>query len=105
MSEVTMIGCDLHDDSMVLMVATGPGKPIRKKFSTKRAWEMIDWVRQFADDKDALMILDEVRSYVLAGRPLPAVWVPDLQTRRSRTGADATASGRAANVTPRCFAN
>ena len=36
------------------------------------------------DDKDALMILDEVRGHVLAGRKLPAVWVPDPQTRDDR---------------------
>lgn len=36
------------------------------------------------DDKDAEMILDEVRAYVLAGRPLPSVWVPDHQTREDR---------------------
>jgi transposase len=36
------------------------------------------------DDHDALMILDEVRAHVLAGRKLPDVWVPDHQTRDDR---------------------
>lgn len=36
------------------------------------------------DDHDALMILDEVRSHVLAGRKLADVWVPDHQTRDDR---------------------
>jgi transposase len=36
------------------------------------------------DDKDALMILDEVRAHVLADRKLPAVWIPDPQTRDDR---------------------
>src|SRR5688572_13790488 len=36
------------------------------------------------DDKDAEMLLDEVRGFVLAGRKLPAVWVPDPQTRDDR---------------------
>jgi transposase len=36
------------------------------------------------DDKDAEMLLDEVRAYVLAGRSLPSVWVPDHQTRDDR---------------------
>lgn len=36
------------------------------------------------DDKDAQMILDEVRSHVLAGRSLPSVWIPDPQTRDDR---------------------
>jgi transposase len=36
------------------------------------------------DDKDAERLLDEVRAFVLAGRPLPAVWVPDRQARDDR---------------------
>jgi len=36
------------------------------------------------DDNDAQMILDEIRAHVLAGRKLPAVWVPDPQTRDDR---------------------
>lgn len=36
------------------------------------------------DDKDAQMILDELRAHVLAGRKLPRVWVPDPQTRDDR---------------------
>ena len=36
------------------------------------------------DEKDAEMILDELRAHVLAGRKLPAVWVPDPQTRDDR---------------------
>ena len=40
--------------------------------------------KQKTDDHDALMILDEVRAHVLAGRALPKVWVPDHQTRDDR---------------------
>ena len=36
------------------------------------------------DSNDALMLLDEVRGFVLAGRRLPDVWVPDQQTRCDR---------------------
>ena len=36
------------------------------------------------DEKDSLMILDELRAYVLAGRKLPVVWAPDPQTRDDR---------------------
>ena len=36
------------------------------------------------DDKDALMLLDQVRGHVLAGNKLPTVWVPDRQTRDDR---------------------
>jgi transposase len=36
------------------------------------------------DEKDAEMILEEVRAFVLAGRKLPTVWVPDPETRDDR---------------------
>lgn len=36
------------------------------------------------DEKDAQLILDEVRAFVLAGRKLPAVWIPDERTRDDR---------------------
>jgi transposase len=135
MDKVTMIGCDLHDASMVLKIAVGQEKAVRKAFATCAAKEMIAWLKDFAkqqgtervvfayeasgqgfglhddlteagiecyvlapthlphtahqrkqktDDKDAEMILEEVRAHVLAGRKLPAVWVPDLTTRDDR---------------------
>src|SRR5689334_19181462 len=135
MNKVIMIGCDLHDTTTALMVADGPGTPVRKGFATANRAGMIEWMREFAvqrgaerivfayeasgqgfglyddlteagiechvlapthlphsahsrkrktDDHDALMILDEVRAHVLAGRKLPDVWVPDHQTRDDR---------------------
>jgi transposase len=135
MSKVIMIGCDLHDVSLVLKVADGPGPSLRKGFLTARRAEMIEWIREYAakrkakrivfayeasgqgfglyddltdagiecyvlapthlphtahgrknktDDKDAEMLLDEVRAHVLAGRKLPTVWVPNLETRDDR---------------------
>ena len=135
MNKSTMIGCDLHDGSMLLKVAVDDGKPVKKSFRTARVPEMISWLKQFAkrsgaerivfayeasgqgfglyddltdagieayvlapthlphtphrrkhktDEKDAEMILDEVRAHVLAGRKLPVVWVPDPQTRDDR---------------------
>ncbi|MGE3778173.1 MAG: IS110 family transposase [Pirellulaceae bacterium] len=135
MSKVIMIGCDLHDVSLVLKVADGPGPSLRKGFLTARRAEMIAWIREYAakrkatrivfayeasgqgfglhddltdagiechvlapthlphtphrrrnktDDKDAEMLLDEVRAHVLAGRKLPTVWVPNLETRDDR---------------------
>jgi len=36
------------------------------------------------DKKDGKRLLDIIRSHVLAGSELPAVWVPDLQTRDDR---------------------
>ena len=36
------------------------------------------------DERDAQVILDELRSFVLAGVELPSVWGPDVQTRDDR---------------------
>ena|SRR5579871_5574991 len=135
MNKVTMIGCDLHDASMVLKVAVGSGVAVKKTFATAQAREMILWLKDHAqrhaadrivfayeasgqgfnlhddlsdagiecyvlaptrlphtthqrkqktDEKDAQMILEEVQAHVLAGRKLPAVWVPDPTTRDDR---------------------
>lgn len=135
MNKVIMIGCDLHDATMVLRVADGPEDSLRKSFPTDQRDELIAWLKCFAaqrgaerivfayeasgqgfglhdelrdagiechvlapthlphsshsrkrktDDKDAQMLLEEVRAHVLAGRKLPTVWVPDLQTRDDR---------------------
>ena len=135
MSKVIMIGCDLHDATMVLKVAEGCEPSVRRGFATLNRAGMIAWIKDFAvrrgatrvvfayeasgqgfglyddlneagiecyvlapthlphnvhsrknktDDKDAEMILDEVRAHVLAGRALPAVWIPDQQTRDDR---------------------
>ena len=40
--------------------------------------------RNETDDKDAQMMLDELRAHLLAGRKLPTVWVPDPETRCDR---------------------
>jgi transposase len=135
MDKVIMIGCDLHDVSLVLKVADGAGPSLRKGFATARRAELIAWIRDYAvqrnatrivfayeasgqgfglyddltdagiechvlapthlprtphgrknktDDKDAEILLDEVRAHVLAGRKLPTVWVPNLETRDDR---------------------
>lgn len=135
MCKTIMIGCDLHDHSLVLKVADGTGPSLRKGFLTARRAELIVWLKEFAaergatrivlayeasgqgfglyddltdagiecyvlapthlphtphrrrnktDDHDAEMLLDEVRAFVLAGRRLPAVWIPDHQTRDDR---------------------
>lgn len=36
------------------------------------------------DEKDADQILQLLRGHVLAGNPLPSVWIPDIQTRDDR---------------------
>jgi transposase len=135
MSKVTMIGCDVHDASLVLQAAVGQETAVKKKFGGSEVAEMIAWLKEFAlrressrivlayeassrgfglydqlteagiecyvlapthlprsthrqknktDDKDADLLLNEVRAFVLAGRPLPQVWVPDLKTRDDR---------------------
>jgi transposase len=40
--------------------------------------------RDKTDEKDALQILELVRAHVLAGNPLPSVWIPDPQLRDDR---------------------
>lgn len=40
--------------------------------------------KQKTDEKDALLILEILRGHVLAGNQLPAVWIPDPQTRDDR---------------------
>jgi transposase len=40
--------------------------------------------REKTDEKDAEQILQVLRAHVLAGNPLPDVWVPDPQTRDDR---------------------
>lgn len=135
MNKVTMIGCDLHDATMVLKVAVGANEAIKRVFPTPEVGEMVVWLKDFAakhqaprivfayeasgqgfglydeltdagiecfvlapthlphtihrkkqknDDRDAQMILEEVQAHVLAGRKLPAVWVPDPTTRDDR---------------------
>ena len=135
MGKVIMIGCDLHDATMVLKGAVGNGSDFKKTFPTAQRAEMIAWMRELAaqeqaericfvyeasgqgfglrddlcaagiechvlapshlphtqnsrkrktDDRDAQMLLDELRAHILAGRKLPAVWIPDRATRDDR---------------------
>jgi transposase len=137
MSKVIMIGCDLHDRSMLLKEAVGHGKPRIHRFANSVAGrrKLLAWLekraaaeeadrtvfayeasgqgfglydqlteagiechvlapsqlpkrpyqqRRKTDERDAQLILQEVRSHVLAGNPLPDVWVPDPTTRDDR---------------------
>ena len=137
MSKVTMIGCDLHDRSLVLCYSIGNAKPQQASFandSTGRL-RMVDRLWQFAhqhvskrivfayeasaqgyglsdllfdngiechvlspthlpksakrakqktDAKDAQMLLEQVRGFVLAGNDLPVVWTPPQRLRDDR---------------------
>ena len=48
MSKVTMIGCDLHDRTMMLKVAVGAGKPVKKSFATANTEGLIVWIKDFS---------------------------------------------------------
>lgn len=137
MRNVIMIGCDLHEDTLKLKMATGLETPETRlwKNTIKDRQRMIADLRRrstaagntrvvFAyeasaagyglydqltdagfeayvlapskiphsprqkkqknDDKDALLILELLRAFVLAGNSLPKVWIPDAQTRDDR---------------------
>lgn len=137
MSQVTMIGCDLHDRNMLLKVAVGRGKPRELEFfnDAKGRRKMITALKKTAaqqgdgrivfvyeasglghglsdqldaagiechvlspnqlpktpksaklktDAKDAMMLLEQVRGYVLAGNSMPVVWTPPKQLRADR---------------------
>jgi transposase len=137
MQDDIMVGCDLHDKTMLLKIARGrspavrltwPHTPdgrremladLRRRAAEARGarvvfayeasglgFRLFDFLdeagvechvlaptriaksvrhrRTKCDDKDAERILELLRGYVLAGNPLPDVWVPDLQTREDR---------------------
>jgi len=137
MAKCMMIGCDLHDKSMLLKGAVDRGKPWLKTYGTSagsRRRMIADLQRRAAqagaariifayeacgfgfllydelvaegiecyvvapskmlrsshsrkrktDERDAQAILDALRAFVLAGVPLPAIWIPPLQTRDDR---------------------
>jgi transposase len=137
MAEPIMVGCDLHDKTMLLRIARGrePGKTMvfrntregRAKMTERlqaEAWQAggaailfayeasgqgfglhdeltesgvtchvlaptkivrsVQQKKSKTDEKDAEQILQLLRAHVLAGNPLPAVWIPDVQTRDDR---------------------
>jgi transposase len=134
MAKFIMVGCDLHDKSMLLKIVEDQGRPLVRSWGTdasarramaadlrRRAgtgrivfayeacgfgFRLYDELtaagiechvlapskmkrsqkqrKRKTDEKDAQLILDIVRSYVLAGVEMPSVWVPDLATRDDR---------------------
>ena len=137
MSKVTMIGCDLHDRSLLLRYSIGTAKPEQASFvnDISGRQKLIDRLWQFAqqhdskrivfayeasqqgyglsdllfdngiecfvlspthlpksaksakqktDPKDAQMLLEQVRGFVLAGNDLPVVWTPPQRVRDDR---------------------
>jgi transposase len=137
MSQVTIVGCDLHDRSMLLKFALDKDEPQQKSFHNDQAGReaMIQFLIQFArqrdssrivfvyeasgqgyglhdlladqgiecyvlspthlpktakgkrnktDAKDAQMLFELARGFVLAGNQLPIVWPPPQALRDDR---------------------
>src|SRR5688572_25166386 len=57
MSKVTMIGCDLHDASMMLKIAVDAAEAVKKPFATSDVEEMIAWVKEFAQRQQSTRIV------------------------------------------------
>ena len=136
-TQVTIVGCDLHDRSMLFKYAVNQEEPQQKSFRNNLAGRdaMIQFLLEFArkrrctrivfvyeasgqgyglydlltahgiechvlspthlpktakgkrnktDAKDAQMLLEQARSHVLAGNPLPMVWTPPQALRNDR---------------------
>ena len=137
MNQVIIVGCDLHDRSLLLKAACGMDAPQQKSFlnDCDGRQEMLDFLLAFAqqhqadrivfvyeasgqgyglydfltdqgiecyvlspshlpksakqkrnktDAKDAQMLLERARAYVLAGNDLPIVWAPPKALRNDR---------------------
>ena len=137
MEKFTMTGCDLHDKSMLLKIASGQEPPAKRSYENnadgwramlaelkKRAAQagstkivfayeasglgfgLCDFLAENGitchvlapskierspkhrkaktDERDAERVLEILRGHYLAGNKLPAVWVPDKQTRDDR---------------------
>lgn len=137
MKKYIMVGCDLHDSSMVLRIAHNEQAPQTARFANdpEGRKEMIEALRKWqgaargleivfayeasaqgfglydelteegigcyvlaptrmkrsvksrkqkCDEKDAQLILEILRGHLLAGNPLPSVWVPDAELRDDR---------------------
>lgn len=137
MNKYTLVGCDLHDASMLLKVAIDRGTPSMRSFGSTSAGRaaMVAYLKATAakagsneivfgyeasgqgfglydelteagilchvlaptkmsrspkhkrtktDERDAERVLELLRGHLLAGNPLPDVWIPNLQTRDDR---------------------
>lgn len=137
MTQVIMIGCDLHDRTMLLRYSVGAGQPQQltypndaagrrrmisrlKSLARKNAAERIVFAYEASglgyglsdelheagiechilsptllpktpksakaktDAKDAQMLLEQLRGFVLAGNKLPVVWTPPQRLRDDR---------------------
>ena len=75
--EASPLGYGLYDESVeagMECVVLAPTKIARSVEDRKRKY----------DDRDATRILEALRGHVLAGNELPAIWIPEVQTRDDR---------------------
>jgi transposase len=75
--EASPLGYGLHDESVehgMECVVLAPTKIARSVEDRKRKY----------DDRDATRIFEALRAHVLAGNELPAIWIPEVQTRDDR---------------------
>jgi transposase len=75
--EASPVGFGLYDDCTddgIECVILAPTKIARSVGDRKRK----------SDDRDATRIFEALRGHVLAGNELPAIWIPDEQTRDDR---------------------
>jgi transposase len=75
--EASSEGFGLYDDLRAAGIECYVLAPTRIARSSKQS-------RSKNDARDALLILELLRGHVLAGNALPAVWIPDRQTRDDR---------------------
>jgi transposase len=75
--EASPLGYGLYDESVengMDCVVLAPTKIARSVEDRKRKY----------DERDATRIFEALRAHVLAGNELPAIWIPDVQTRDDR---------------------
>jgi transposase len=75
--EASSQGFGLYDDLMEAGVICRVLAPTKIARSTRQAYSK-------NDDRDAQHILEILRAHLLAGNPLPSIWVPDKETRDDR---------------------
>ena len=75
--EASGLGFGLHDELTDAGITCHVLAPTKLERSPKRK-------RNKTDERDADQILGVLRGHVLAGNELPAVWIPDRQTRDDR---------------------
>ena len=75
--EASGVGFGLHDELKEAGIECFVLAPTKVQRSVQEK-------RQKTDDKDAERALTALRSHLLAGAPLPKVWVPDPETRDDR---------------------